>query len=84
METTHESYEVRCHACDCSFAPGTRQCVHCGARIGGRFRVPGGAVHEGDLEDEVEIGTPGFLRAAVWGFGVLIAVLRSVFRACAE
>jgi hypothetical protein len=34
LELTTPPYEVRCEACKCSFAVGTKQCVHCGARLG--------------------------------------------------
>ena len=29
--------EVRCERCQTSFAPGTKQCVHCGGAIGRRL-----------------------------------------------
>jgi len=33
-------FEVRCPTCDVSFPTGTRQCFHCGGRLGkGAFRV---------------------------------------------
>lgn len=31
-------YEVRCNPCEVSFPPGTKRCLHCGGRIGGRLR----------------------------------------------
>jgi hypothetical protein len=31
-------YEVRCTHCEVSFPPGTKQCLHCGGRIGRRLR----------------------------------------------
>jgi len=36
------AYEVRCPGCDVTFPPGTRQCIHCGSRIG-RPRLLGGS-----------------------------------------
>ena len=88
METVQShSYEVRCPRCDCSFAPGTRVCVHCGDRIGGRFRIPGGAVDGGgelEMGEDVEIGSARFLRWALWAFSVAVAVLMSLARACSE
>ena len=31
-------YEVRCENCEVSFPPGTKQCLHCKARLDGRLR----------------------------------------------
>jgi hypothetical protein len=79
-------YEVRCYSCDCSFAPGTRRCIHCGERIGA-IRIPiGGAIDEGELQEtgELEVGPPAFLRAAVWTVSVVVALLMSMFRVCGE
>lgn len=43
-DTTY--FEVRCERCKTSFAPGTKQCIHCGGPIGRRllaFDALGGA-----------------------------------------
>lgn len=38
-EPAENPYEVRCHHCQVTFPVGTRQCVHCGERLGrGRRR----------------------------------------------
>jgi ribosomal protein L37E len=34
-DTTY--FEVRCERCKTSFAPGTKQCIHCGGPIGRRL-----------------------------------------------
>ncbi len=34
--TQADYYEARCERCRTSFAPGTRQCIHCGGPIGRR------------------------------------------------
>jgi len=34
-DTTY--FEVRCERCKTSFAPGTKQCIHCGGAIGRRL-----------------------------------------------
>jgi hypothetical protein len=79
-----ERYEVRCHHCDCSFAPGTKRCVHCGERLGGfpaglsLARSPGGA-HE-----EAEVQVPGFARVALWIGSALVAILISALQVCAR
>lgn len=39
-------YEVRCYACNVSFPPGTRRCIHCGAKTGAPPLIPDSA----DLE----------------------------------
>lgn len=33
-------FEVYCYHCHVTFAAGTRRCVHCGARLGGRPGPP--------------------------------------------
>lgn len=30
------AYEIRCGNCQVSFPPGTKKCIHCGGRLGGR------------------------------------------------
>jgi hypothetical protein len=80
-ETT--AYEVRCLRCDCSFAPGTKRCLHCGERIGRPIRIEGltGVLDErGD--DEVEVGSPTFLRGAMWALTAIVAMVMTAVRAC--
>jgi hypothetical protein len=88
-------YEVRCHRCDVSFPPGTRQCIHCGERIGRPRLLPGAGdiqsfeggepypeAHEGN---EAEAGPAG--RGLRIGFVVvwlLLAILSAAVRACQE
>jgi hypothetical protein len=59
-ETTYA--EVRCERCKTSFAPGTKQCVHCGGALGRRLlafdalagggaRVPAGTERESRAPD---------------------------------
>ena len=71
-------YEVRCEQCQTSFAPETRRCLHCGARLSKRRRVVG--VAEGFDPDhppeEEELLTRGPKRA-IW-------VVASMLRTCVE
>ncbi len=75
-------YEVRCHQCDCSFAPGTKRCLHCGERIGRPVRVPGLELGESDADDDVEMGSPTFLRGALWAVTAVVAMIMTAIRAC--
>ena len=76
------AYEVRCHRCDCSFAPGTKRCIHCGERIGKPIRMPGLEVREHEADDEVEMGSPTFLRGALWAVTAVVAMIMTAIRAC--
>jgi hypothetical protein len=78
-------YEVRCYRCQCSFAPGTKRCVHCGERIGGAAVAigmvdgaspPAGA--DGDARPEV----PSFARGLLWLVSAGAAVLLSALQTC--
>ncbi len=88
--------EVRCERCDTSFAPETRQCIHCGGPLGrGRlFRSLGSeqsgaeqasgpveSLFEADAEQEVaDLQNRG--RNLVWVFTALAFMLMSALRNC--
>ena len=82
-----ELYEVRCYHCNCSFAPGTKQCIHCGQRLGiqsplelalGAARGRGGSA---DAQRE-ELQAPGFARIALWVASAGLALGLSLLRTC--
>jgi hypothetical protein len=79
-------YEVRCYRCQCSFAPGTKRCVHCGERIGGPPATFGamleGATPPAGAEDEErpEVPSPG--RGLLWLVSAGAAVLLSALQTC--
>ena len=83
------AYEVRCEHCQASFAPGTRQCVHCGRRLG-RWRpqagVPANSVDmhlELETEpEEVELKRRGALGSIFTTVTVGLAILASLYRSC--
>ena len=87
MDTTH--YEVRCERCKTSFAPGTKQCVHCGGPLGRRLlqfdtlsgaraRPPSAADMPSPTADaQPDIGR--FLRIALIALAVLAAIARRFF-----
>ena len=81
--------EVRCLACDVSFPPGTKRCLHCGEKIGTpRFLpvdneqgIPGLA--SADLEDlEVEPRGGRMMRVGFTIFWVLVALISAAARNC--
>ncbi len=75
-------YEVRCHHCDTSFAPGTKQCVHCGRRVGRAVPIvevgPGPPI-EGSDDEEFR---PSAGRSAVWIVTAILMLIGSAMRAC--
>ncbi len=83
------TYEVRCEHCQASFAPGTRQCVHCGRKLR-RWRAQAGvatspaAVHlELETEpEEVEFKRRGALGSIFTTVTVGLAILVSLYRSC--
>jgi len=89
-------YEVRCEGCDVSFPPGTRQCVHCGERIGrprlllGRGdEMPefagGEPFPEAREAEEAEPASGGrFLRVGFTLVWVVLALASAALRACRE
>jgi len=78
-----DAYEVRCHRCDCSFAPGTKRCLHCGERIGRPARIAGLEVLSGaEPEEETEVGSARFLRGSMWALTAIVAMIMTAVRAC--
>ena len=79
-------YEVRCYRCQCSFAPGTKRCVHCGERIGGppvTFGATlGGASPPAGAEDEERPEVPSLARGLLWLVSAGAAVLLSALQTC--
>ena len=78
-------YEVYCYDCQTSFAVGTRQCVHCGRRIGGGFRMgpsggPGPVGHPEEAEEEG--GESLARRLASMGVWVVIVLGATLARLC--
>lgn len=71
-------YEVRCYSCDTSFAPGTKQCVHCGQRLGRRSLppLPTGA------EDADEMARVSTGRNLLWVLTAMVMLLGSLMRTC--
>ncbi len=83
------AYEVRCEHCQASFAPGTRQCVHCGRRLGRGRRhaaVPTSPVDmhlELETEpEEVEIKRRSAMGSIFTTVTVALAILASLYRSC--
>jgi len=86
------TYEIRCHACNVSFPPGTRACIHCGERIGRPRFLPGGGADMPAFEggdpfpeaDEVDPGSGGGrgLRVGFTLLWLLLAVASAAFRVC--
>lgn len=88
--------EVRCERCQTSFAPETRQCIHCGGPLGrGRmFRSRGNEGHAGETasgpveslfeadpeEEAADLQSRG--RNLVWVFTALAFMLMSALRSC--
>lgn len=85
METPdpNQPYEVRCHRCQCSFAPGTKQCLHCGGPLGAPklehsfARGPAGAAAE-----EPEVQVPSFARVVLWLLSAAVAIGLSALQTC--
>jgi hypothetical protein len=77
-------YEVRCYRCRCSFAPGTRRCVHCGERIGGAPVPFGleGASPPATADDDARPEAPSFARGLLWLVSAGAAVLLSALQTC--
>lgn len=77
------AFEVRCLRCDCSFAPGTKRCLHCGERIDRPVRIEGlPGLSERDAEGETEVGSPTFLRGSMWVLTAIVAMIMTAVRAC--
>lgn len=79
------AYEVRCARCQCSFAPETKRCVHCGGRLGGSlvpFGFEGGAAPFPGSEDEARPEVPTMARGALWLLSALVALALSAIQTC--
>jgi hypothetical protein len=85
------AYEVRCERCQTSFAPGTKQCIHCGGAIGGRRLLAFDAFSTGGAEppdaSERLPGVPdaqpslaGIVRIAM----IALVVVSAIARACMD
>jgi hypothetical protein len=86
-DSTH--YEVRCERCETSFAPGTKQCIHCGGAIGRRLlslEALGGGRAEAAASAEQQTAQPDaqpnigrLIRIVLIGLGILAAFARVFF-----
>jgi hypothetical protein len=76
---------VRCAACNCSFAAGTKRCVHCGAPLGAGFDLAvlrAGGRADGDVS---EVGAPPSTgRMALWIVSAAVAIGAHLLRNCSE
>jgi hypothetical protein len=80
--------EVRCERCQSSFAPGTKQCVHCGGALGRRmiaFDTLSGAHRARSSPHELPGAQPDaqpdigrLIRFALIGLGILAAIARVI------
>jgi hypothetical protein len=78
-----QPYEVRCHRCRCSFAPGTKQCLHCGGPLGQPpFVLAAGP--PGAADEEAAPTTPSFARGVLWLISAGVAVALSALQTCSE
>jgi hypothetical protein len=88
-------YEVRCEQCQTSFAPETRRCVHCGARLARGRRVV--STEKGFDPDNPPIDqAPGEYppeegevlsrgpRTAIWVVMALLTAVASMLRTCVD
>lgn len=79
--TESDPYSIRCENCDCSFAPETKQCVHCGGPLGtglmAALRAAGGELRPGS-EEEAE--TPKSNK--LWVVMALLGLGFSMMRQC--
>jgi hypothetical protein len=89
--------EVRCDHCDVSFPVGTKQCMHCGNRIGGSFFGAASAAEperddvavlhgaeDLDVEEAEQEPQRRLMRAGFTLFWLILAVLSAIFRACQQ
>ena len=83
------AYEVRCEHCQASFAPGTRQCVHCGRRLGRWHSHTSVPTSPADAQlgleteaEEVEVQRRGALGSIFTTVTVGLAILVSLYRSC--
>lgn len=84
------AYEVRCERCKTSFAPGTKQCIHCGGAIGRRLlafdALSTGGAEPPDASEHLP-GVPdaqpslaGIVRIAM----IALVVVSAIARACMQ
>jgi hypothetical protein len=86
LELTTPPYEVRCEACKCSFAAGTKRCVHCGGPLGASFDLAmlrAGGRADGDVS-EVAADAPSKGRMVLWIVSAAVAIGANLLRNCAE
>ena len=78
-----QPYEVRCYRCHCSFAPGTKQCLHCGGPLGAptlELRLARGPA--GTAAEEPEVQVPSFARVVLWLLSAAVAIALSALQTC--
>ena len=78
-------YEVRCERCRTSFAPGTKQCAHCGGAIGRQLlglEMPGllGGMPQPDAAPASADGRSKYFRIAM----LVLVVISAIGRACSQ
>jgi hypothetical protein len=78
----NQPYEVRCHRCQCSFAPGTKQCLHCGGPLGALVEFPFARGPGGAAAEEPEVQVPSFARAVLWLLSAAVAIALSALQTC--
>jgi hypothetical protein len=83
VEATTPPFEVRCAACNCSFAAGTKQCVHCGGRLGTGLDAPWMGAPAGGVDDGEAAG-PWSAKVLLYVATGVIAVAAQMLRACSE
>ncbi len=86
------AYEVRCETCRVTFPLGTKQCLHCGGRLGSKGSVPPLSavfpeaaeldpelLDQGEAEQTGRRGPVRLVMSLIW---VLLALVGTVFRIC--
>ncbi len=78
-------YEAHCGACQTSFAPETRYCVHCGAPLL-KGSLAASAGEEFDPDRPVEEGEPIARgpKMAIWVAMAVLTAVVSALRTCVE
>jgi hypothetical protein len=81
-------FEVRCERCQSSFAPGTKQCIHCGGALGRRllaFDPLSGGRAGGPTPMDAQPGVPDAppqLGRIVQVAMIALAIVAAIVRAC--
>ena len=78
----NQPYEVRCYRCQCSFAPGTKQCLHCGGPLGARPELPFARGPAGVPAEQAEVQVPSFARVVLWLLSAAVAIALSALQTC--